>query len=240
MEQVPPLVTANSEGTYPDPAGVELKQLHMKDTLHKSDLTLQKKRSDHRHAVITEDRWVSLFFPPWGINANPWFVSISTFLSGIGGSICREDNTRSSGSSSRQTHDVAVACLRRHTKEPRNGRGSVPVLRRPISLCVCVCGNLTTGRRPTKLTLFPLKLPLLHALTHVVSASMKQQLQISPAWFGDTHLSYTSSVCLFPAFVELLLHVVHCSLPKAYLLRWHTLLIPDPALSVLRGGSHLV
>lgn len=64
MERVPPLVMASPEGTYPDPAAGELKQLCMKGTLHKSHLTLQRERSNHRHAVITEERWVPLFFPP--------------------------------------------------------------------------------------------------------------------------------------------------------------------------------
>lgn len=64
MEKVPPLVMASPEGSYPDPAGGKLKQLCRTGTLHKSHLTLQRERFAHRHAGITEDRQVSLFFPP--------------------------------------------------------------------------------------------------------------------------------------------------------------------------------
>jgi len=32
MERVPPLIMSSPEGTYPDPAGGKLKQLHMKGT----------------------------------------------------------------------------------------------------------------------------------------------------------------------------------------------------------------
>lgn len=110
----------------------------MKGTLNKSHLTLQRERSDHRRAVITGGRQVPLSFPPQGTSAGPWSVSISAFLSRKGRSICGEEDTRSPGSSSRRTHGVAVACLGRHTKELRNGRGSMPVLGGPTSLCVCL------------------------------------------------------------------------------------------------------
>lgn len=48
-----------------------------------------------------------------------------------------------------KTHGIAVACLGTHTKELRNGRGSMPVLRGPTSLCVCLW-EFKNSRCPTK------------------------------------------------------------------------------------------
>lgn len=133
METVPPLFVTSPEKMLPDPGGGELKQLCTKGTLHKSCLTLERERSDHRRAVIMKGR-SQLFFPPRGSRAGPWSVSISAFLSRKGGYICGEDDARSSGSS-RQTRSVAVACLRTHTEELRKEKGS---LRGPTTLCVCL------------------------------------------------------------------------------------------------------
>lgn len=179
-KSVLPLVRASSEGTYPDPAGSKLKQLCMKGTLHKSYVTLQRWRSSHRDAVITGDRWVPLFFPPWGTSAGPWSVSISAFLSRKCGPIHGEDDTRSPGGSSRQTHGVAVASLGRHANELRNGRGGMPVLGGPTSLCVYLC-EINNGQGSHKVrSLFFLHTPFAsHSYTLVVTES--------PAWVWWWH-----------------------------------------------------
>lgn len=62
METVPPLFITSPEEMLPDPRGGELKQLCMRGTLHKPCLTLERKRSNCRHAVVKKE--VPLFFPP--------------------------------------------------------------------------------------------------------------------------------------------------------------------------------
>lgn len=61
METVPPLFVTSPEEMLPDPGGGELKQLCTKGTLHKSCLTLERERSDHRRAVIMKGRSHSSF-----------------------------------------------------------------------------------------------------------------------------------------------------------------------------------
>lgn len=62
METIPPLFITSPREMFPDPGGSKLEQLCMKGTLHKSSLTPERERSNHRCAVITKE--VPLFFPP--------------------------------------------------------------------------------------------------------------------------------------------------------------------------------
>lgn len=108
METVPPLFVTSPEEMLPDPGGGELKQLCTKGTLHKSCLTLERERSDHRHAVIMKGR-SQLFFPPRGTHAGPWSVSISAFQGKGGMSVGRMKLRQ------QQTNTQCCCCLSQDT-----------------------------------------------------------------------------------------------------------------------------